>query len=224
MRKPITAVAVPVVIVTASAGAAGHRPQSSGSGRRLDELSKERPAAATHFPIDGALAAASQAVAEARWIEGSNARQPELLLHAAAENEALEAQRAQSRKAPARTGRGGGGGGSCNPESIVQRESKGDRKAVNPSSARAASTSSSRAGGPGTAATPARRTPPSPSRTSGQRDVGRRRRFLALGLLSHPLDTRCISRSGSGPVTRRTSRNGDPASSSRAGVSIPKRR
>jgi Transglycosylase-like domain len=134
MRKPIRAVAVPVVIVTASAGAAGHRAQSSGSGRRLDELSKERPAAATHFPIDGALAAANKAAEEARWIEGSNARQPELFLHAAAENEALEAQRAQSRKAPARTGRGGGGGGSCNPESIVQRESKGDRKAVNPSS------------------------------------------------------------------------------------------
>ena len=66
------------------------------AGRRLDELSTERPAAA--------------------------------------ENQALEAQRAQSRKAPARTGRGGGGGGSCNPGSIVQRESKGDPNAVNPSS------------------------------------------------------------------------------------------
>ena len=133
MRKPITAVAVPVVLVTAIAGAAGYRAQDSGSGRRLDELSKERPAAATHFPIDGALAAASQAAAEARWIEGSNARQMELFLQAAAENQALEAQREQSRKAPARTGRGGGGGGSCNPESIVQRESKGDPNAVNPS-------------------------------------------------------------------------------------------
>jgi hypothetical protein len=37
-------------------------------------------------------------------------------------------------KAPARTGRGGGGGGSCNPGSIVQRESKGDPNAVNPGS------------------------------------------------------------------------------------------
>lgn len=64
-------------------------------GRRLDELSTERPAAA--------------------------------------ENQALEAQRAQSRKAPARTGRGGGGGGSCNPGSIVQRESEGDPNAVTPS-------------------------------------------------------------------------------------------
>ena len=66
------------------------------AGRRLDELSTGRPAAA--------------------------------------ENQALEAQRAQSRKAPARTGRGGGGGGSCNPGSIVQRASKGDPNAVNPSS------------------------------------------------------------------------------------------
>jgi hypothetical protein len=65
------------------------------AGRRLDELSTERPAAA--------------------------------------ENQALEAQRAQSRKPPARTGRGGGGGGSCNPGSIAQRESKGDPNAVNPS-------------------------------------------------------------------------------------------
>jgi hypothetical protein len=134
MRKPIRAVAVPVVHVTALAGAARYRAQDSGSGRRLDELSTERPAAATHFPIDGALAAANQAAEEARWIEGSNARQTELFLQAAAENEALEAQRAQSRKALARTGRGGGGGGSCNPGSIVQRESKGDPNAVNPSS------------------------------------------------------------------------------------------
>jgi hypothetical protein len=134
MRNPIRAVAVPVVLVAAIAGAAGYRAQDSGSGRRLDELSRGRPAAASHFPIDGALAAATQAAAEARWIEGSNARQMELFLQAAAENQALEAQRAQSRKAPARTGRGGGGGGSCNPESIVQRESKGDPNAVNPSS------------------------------------------------------------------------------------------
>src|SRR5918994_2120485 len=134
MRKPIRAVGVPVVIVTAIAAAAGYRAQSSESGRRLDELSRERPAAATHFPIDGALAAANTAAEEARWIEGSNARQSELFLQAAAENQALEAQRAQSRKAPARTGRGGGGGGSCNPGSIVQRESKDDPNAVNPSS------------------------------------------------------------------------------------------
>ncbi len=82
MRNRIRAAAVPVVMVTAIAGAAGYRAQGSGPGRRLDELSKERPAAATHFPIDGALAAATQAAAEARWIEGSNARQMELFLQA----------------------------------------------------------------------------------------------------------------------------------------------
>jgi hypothetical protein len=79
--------------------------------RRLDELSTGRPAAASHFPLDVARAAASQAAEEAQ---------------------ALEAQRAQSRIAPARTGRGGGGGG-CTPASIVQRESKGDPNAVTPS-------------------------------------------------------------------------------------------
>jgi Transglycosylase-like domain len=110
MSKRIRAVLAPDVIVAATAGAAGSRARDSGSGRRLDELSKGRPAAAPHFPVDGALAAASQAATEA-----------------------LEAQRAQSRKAPARTGRGGGGR-SCDPESIVQRESNGNPNAVNPSS------------------------------------------------------------------------------------------
>jgi hypothetical protein len=54
----------------------------------------------------------------------------------AADNEGLEAQRAQQArmKAPARTGRGGGGRGSCDPGSIVRRESKGDPNAVNSSS------------------------------------------------------------------------------------------
>src|SRR5512132_1882632 len=104
MRNRIKAADVPVVIVGAIAGAAGYRAQDFGSGRRLDELSQERPAAATHFPLD------------------------------AAENEALEGQRAQSRNAPARTGRGGGSGGICDPGSIVQRESKGDPNAVSPSS------------------------------------------------------------------------------------------
>src|SRR5207248_8016096 len=61
MLKRIKAAVVPAVIVAAVAGAAGYRAQDSGSGRRLDELSKERPAAATHFPVDGALTAASQA-------------------------------------------------------------------------------------------------------------------------------------------------------------------
>jgi hypothetical protein len=58
----------------------------------------------------------------------------ELFLQATAENEALQAQQAQSTKAPARTGRGGGGSGARDPGSIVQRESKGDPNAVNPNS------------------------------------------------------------------------------------------
>ena len=222
MRKPIKAVAVPVVLVTAIAGAAGYRAQDSGSGRRLDELSKERPAAATLFPIDGVLAAATQAAEEARWIEGSNARQTELFFQAAAENEALEAQRAQSRKAPARTGRGGGGGGSCNPESIVQRESKGDPNAVNRARARAASTSSSRARGPATAATRGRRTPPSPSRTSGSTRCGPAAPVPRTGAAERSLDTRCVSRSGPGPGTCRTSRMATPRAAPGPGFSIPK--
>ena len=73
MRKPIRAVAVPVVIVTAIAAAAGYRAQSSESGRRLDELSRERPAAATHFPVDGALAAANTAAEAATRSRSSSA-------------------------------------------------------------------------------------------------------------------------------------------------------
>jgi hypothetical protein len=133
MRKRIRAVLAPAGMAAAIAGAAGYRAQDSQSGRRLDELSRARPAAASHFPVDGALAAARQAAAEARWMEGSHARQAELFFEAAAEAEALESQRAQSRRAPARTGRGGGGGG-CSPDLIVRRESKGDPNAVNPSS------------------------------------------------------------------------------------------
>jgi Transglycosylase-like domain len=136
MRKRVRAVLAPAVVVAAIAGAAGYRAQDTGSSRRLDELSQERPAAATHFPVEGAISAAGQVALEARWIEGYRARQGELFLQAAAENEALEALRAQQArmKAPARTGRGGGSGGGCNPGSIVQRESKGDPNAVNPSS------------------------------------------------------------------------------------------
>jgi hypothetical protein len=63
MRRHIKAVLAPVVIVAAIAGAAGYRAQDSGSPRRLDELSKERPAAASHFPVDGALAAAKKRAA-----------------------------------------------------------------------------------------------------------------------------------------------------------------
>jgi soluble lytic murein transglycosylase-like protein len=117
MLKHIKAAVVPVVLVAAIAGAAGYRAQDSGSGRRLDELSKERPAAATHFPVDGALVAASQAADEARWVEAFNAHQAELFYQAVAAAEAERAAEAAAaanarRKAVAPTGRGGGGGGS----------------------------------------------------------------------------------------------------------------
>jgi hypothetical protein len=116
MLKHIKAAVVPVVLVAAIAGAAGYRAQDSGSGRRLDELSKERPAAATHFPVDGALVAASQAADEARWVEAFNAHQAELFYQAVAAAEAERAAEAAAaanarKKAVAPTGRGGGGGG-----------------------------------------------------------------------------------------------------------------
>src|SRR4051794_12858118 len=116
MLKHIKAAVVPVVLVAAIAGAAGYRAQDSGSGRRLDELSKERPAAATHFPVDGALVAASQAADEARWVEAFNAHQAELFYQAVAAAEAEQAAQAAAaanakKKSVAPTGRGGGGGG-----------------------------------------------------------------------------------------------------------------
>jgi soluble lytic murein transglycosylase-like protein len=116
MLKHIKAAVVPVVLVAAIAGAAGYRAQDSGSGRRLDELSKERPAAASHLPVDGALIAASQAADEARWVEAFNAHQAELFYQAAAAAEAEQAAQAAAaanakKKAAAPTGRGGGGGG-----------------------------------------------------------------------------------------------------------------
>jgi soluble lytic murein transglycosylase-like protein len=114
MRKRFKAALAPVVIVAAIAGAAGYRAQDSGSPKRLDELSQERPAAATHFPVEGALAAASQDAAEKRFVEAFNAHQAELFFQAAAAAEAekaAEAERAAKAKSAARTGRGGSGGG-----------------------------------------------------------------------------------------------------------------
>jgi hypothetical protein len=116
MLKHIKAAVVPVVLVAAIAGAAGYRAQDSGSGRRLDELSQERPAAASHFPVDGALVAASQAADEARWVEAFNAHQAELFYQAAAAAEAEQAAQAAAaanakKKSVAPTGRGGSGGG-----------------------------------------------------------------------------------------------------------------
>ena len=100
MLNRIKAAVVPVVLVAAVAGAAGYRAQDSGSARRLDELSKERPAAATHFPVDGALTAASQAADEKRWVEAFQARQAELFYQAAAAAEAEQAAAAANAKKP----------------------------------------------------------------------------------------------------------------------------
>jgi soluble lytic murein transglycosylase-like protein len=148
MHKRIRAVLAPAVVVAAIVGAAGYRAQDSGSSRRLDELSQERPAAATHFPVDGALTAASQAAAEARWTEAFNAHQAELFFQAAAAAEAAEAERAAAaanarKKAAAPTGRGGGGGnvgGSCGgatngADRFIGAESGGNPNARNPSGA-----------------------------------------------------------------------------------------
>jgi len=119
MLKHIKAAVVPVVLVAAIAGAAGYKAQDSGSSRRLDELSKERPAAASHLPVDGALIAASQAADEARWVEAFNAHQAELFYQAVAAAEAEQAAQAAAaanakKKSVAPTGRGGGGGGGSN--------------------------------------------------------------------------------------------------------------
>ena len=150
MRKRIKAVLAPVVIVTAIAGAAGYRAQGSGSASRLDELSKERPAAATHFPVDGALTAASQAVDEKRYIEAVQRNQMESFLQAVAAAEAEKAAaaaaaaaRAQAPKRAAPTGRGGGGGtvsGACGgatngADRFIAAESGGNPNARNPSGA-----------------------------------------------------------------------------------------
>jgi soluble lytic murein transglycosylase-like protein len=151
MLKHIKAAVVPVVLVAAIAGAAGYRAQDSGSGRRLDELSKERPAAASHFPVDGALIAASQAADEARWTEAFQAHQVEVFNQAAAAAEAERAAEAAAaanakKKAVAPTGRGGGGsgggsvGGACGGASngadrFIGAESGGNPNARNSSGA-----------------------------------------------------------------------------------------
>jgi len=149
MLKRIRAAIVPAVIVAAVAGAAGYRAQDSGSGRRLDELSKERPAAAsTHFPVDGALVAASRAADEKLWTEAFNAHQAELFFQAAAAAEAEQAAAAANARKPkpvAPTGRGGGGGGSSvggacggatnGADAYIGRESGGNPNARNASGA-----------------------------------------------------------------------------------------
>ena len=149
MLKHIKAAIVPVVLVAAIAGAAGYRAQDSGSGKRLDELSQERPAAASHFPVDGALTAASQAADVKRWVEGFQARQAELFFQAAAAAEAEQAAQAAAaanakKKPAAPTGRGGSsgssvggacGGASNGADAYIGRESGGNPNARNASGA-----------------------------------------------------------------------------------------
>jgi hypothetical protein len=146
MRKRIKAVLAPLVIVTAIAGAAGYRAQGSGSASRLDELSRERPAAATHFPVEGALMAASQAVDEKRYLEAVQRNQTEAFLQAIAaaeaEKAAAAAAAAKPRKPAAPTGRGGGGsvsgacGGATNgADRFIGAESGGNPNARNASGA-----------------------------------------------------------------------------------------
>jgi len=147
MLKHIKAAAVPVVIVAAIAGAAGYRAQGSGSGRRLDELSKERPAAAAHFPVDGALVAASQAADEKRFLDAIQAQQLDAFFQAVLAQQAEQAAAAANASKPkpvAPTGRGGGGGGSVGgacggatngADAYIGRESGGNPNARNPSGA-----------------------------------------------------------------------------------------
>lgn len=144
MRKRLKAAVAPVVLVAAIAGAAGYRASDSGSGKRLDELSKERPAAATHFPVEGALTAASQDAAEKRFVEAFNAHQAELFFQAAATAEAEQAAAAAKAKSAARTGRGGSSsgsvGGSCGgatngADRFIGAESGGNPNARNASGA-----------------------------------------------------------------------------------------
>jgi hypothetical protein len=149
MRKRIKAVLAPVVIVAAVAGAAGYRAQASGSSDRLDELSRERPAAATHFPIDGALLAASQVVAERQYIEAVQRNQLEAFFQAVtaaeAEKAAAAARAARTPKRAAPTGRGGGtvsgsvsgscGGATNGADRFIGAESGGNPNARNASGA-----------------------------------------------------------------------------------------
>lgn len=143
MLKHIKAAVVPVVLVAAVAGAAGYRAQDSGSGKRLDELSQERPAAATHFPVDGALIAASRAADVKRYLDAVQAQQLDEFFQAVAAAEAEQAAAAAKKPAVAPTGRGGGGssvGGACGgatngADAYIGRESGGNPNARNASGA-----------------------------------------------------------------------------------------
>jgi soluble lytic murein transglycosylase-like protein len=135
----------PALVAAAIAWAGIARAQGpDAKPKRLDELGAVRPAAASQLPVDGALAAASQAVAEKRWIEAAQAHQLELFFQAVAAAEAEKAEAAKARKPAAPTGRGGSGGstvgGSCGgatngADRFIGAESGGNPNARNPSGA-----------------------------------------------------------------------------------------
>ncbi len=136
MHQRLKGAVAPAVVAAAMTWAGIARAQGPETrSQRLDELDEVRPAAASHRHVDGVLTAARQAVDEERWIEGAQRRQLELfyegVLNAEAEKAAAFANAIKSRPV-ASTGRVGGGG-SCSPDAIIQRESKGDPNAVNPS-------------------------------------------------------------------------------------------
>jgi hypothetical protein len=166
MHKRLKAVVAPAVVAAAITWAGIARAQGPGAApKRLDELGATRPAAASHLPVDGALAAAGQAADEQRWIEGVRAHQAELWFQAAHAHQlelfyqgiiAAEAEKAAAAAAAARaskpqpkpvapTGRGGGGGGSSvggacggatnGADRFIGAESGGNPNARNPSGA-----------------------------------------------------------------------------------------
>jgi soluble lytic murein transglycosylase-like protein len=148
MHKRWRVAVAPALVGAAIAWAGIARAEGpDASPKRLDELGAVRPAAASQFPVDGALAAASQAVAEKRWIEAAQAYQLELFYQAVAAAEAEKAQAAKAPKPAAPTGRRGGGssggstvGGSCGgatngADSFIGAESGGNPNARNPSGA-----------------------------------------------------------------------------------------
>jgi Transglycosylase-like domain len=137
MHQRLKAAVAPAVVAAAMswariARAQGAEPRSS----RLDELDEVRPAAASHRHVSGVVTATSQAFDEERWIDGCPEASARAVLRGRRQcrgREGRGVRQCSQGQARCRTGRGGGGG-SCSPEAIIQRESKGDPRAVNRSS------------------------------------------------------------------------------------------
>jgi soluble lytic murein transglycosylase-like protein len=149
MHKRWRLAVAPALVAAAIAWAGIARAEGpDAKPKRLDELGAVRPAAASQHPVDGALAAASQAVAEKRWNEAVQQQQLELFYQAvtaaeAAKAEAAKAAAAMARKPAAPTGRGGSGGsvsGACGgatngADRFIGAESGGNPNARNSSGA-----------------------------------------------------------------------------------------